>query len=263
MIKEMSPVEVRDLLGISRSAIRYYTERGLISSKKHEHNGYSYYSGADLLELIDVAFFRNCLNANVDEIHDIVYAGSIDEYLEAYSRQNDLFEKEIQRRMKSLEMLRDFEIQIKHALSFQNKFTEMTLNEPVYLFYPEKELQMNIHSALFSVSYWVSKFRITGNTPIHEESPMMIGKRYVSILDKEFPSIRYHKIVNQRYFYITFTNDKEMKDPSILESVLALGKEQGVSCGEAVYIRYLLTFRRENQRSHFYEAYFPFGKWQD
>ncbi len=263
MIKEMSPVEVRNLLGISRSAMRYYTEKGLISSKRNENNGYSYYSGADLLELIDVSFFRNCLNANVDEIHDIIYADSLDEYINVYSHQNDLFEEEIHRRMESLDMLRDFEVQIKHALSYQNKFAEMVLNKPVYLFYPEKELHMNIHSALFSVSYWVSKFRITDDTTIYEESPMMIGKHFVSILDEEFPSIRYHKIVNQRYLYTSFISDKEMKDPSILESVLALGKDQGVSCGEKVYIRYLLTFRRDNKRCHFYEAYFPFGKLQD
>lgn len=260
MIKEMSPVEVRDLLGISRSAIRYYTEKGLITSKKNEQNGYSYYSGADLLELIDVAFFRKCLNATVDEIHDITYAASLDEYLEVYAHQNDLFEEEIQRRMESLIMLRDFEHQIKHALSFQNKFTELILKEPVYLFYPESGLHMDIHSVLFSVSYWVSKFRLRDGIGIHEESPMMVGKRYVSFLDKEFPSIRYHKIADEGYLYTSFISDKEMKDPAILETVLTLAKEEGVSCGETVYIRYLLTFRRENERSHFYEAYFPFGK---
>ena len=79
MKKTFTPAEIRHLLGISRSAIRYYKDKGLISVKKNEENGYSYYGGSDLLELIDVSFYRNCLDSNADEIRELIFSSSPEE----------------------------------------------------------------------------------------------------------------------------------------------------------------------------------------
>ena len=87
MKKQYSPSEIRNLLNVSRSAMRYYKEKGLINNETNESNGYSFYSGSDLLEIIDVAFFRNCLDANADDIHSITYAESAEEARDNYKKQ--------------------------------------------------------------------------------------------------------------------------------------------------------------------------------
>ena len=97
MIKQMSPADVRELLGISRSAMRYYMSKGLISAKKNEENGYSYFSGNDLLELIDVAYYRNCMDADADDIKRLTFAPSLMEMEANYEEEIDAYEKKIKK----------------------------------------------------------------------------------------------------------------------------------------------------------------------
>ena len=121
MIKRMLPVHIRELLGIGRSSMRYYIKKGLLSVKKDENNGYTYFDGGDLLELIDVAFYRNCMDADTDHIKKMTYASSLEEQERNYNEQICDFEEEIRRKQAYLEMLKDFDKQSKHLYTLSPK----------------------------------------------------------------------------------------------------------------------------------------------
>ncbi|MGM9567616.1 MAG: MerR family transcriptional regulator [Clostridia bacterium] len=257
MIKRMLPVHIRKLLGISRSAMRYYMRKGLLTAKKDEDNGYSYFSGGDLLELIDVAYYRNCLNAETEDIKKLTYAESLEEQEANYSEQIDAFEEKIKRQEFYLTMLRDFDKQIKRAIKWQNQIGKVHIDAPFYLYYPELNSHVDIHAEHFQVSYWISEFGIEEGQVVFRRSSMMVGAEFVDILDTEFPGIRYQKIFAGDFLYTSFCSDKDMSDPSLLEDCVAYAKEHHYALSEPILIRYLLTLRRNGKRCHCFEAYLP------
>lgn len=258
MIKQMSPADVRELLGISRSAMRYYMSKGLISAKKNEENGYSYFSGNDLLELIDVAYYRNCMDADADDIKRLTFAPSLTEMEANYEEEIDAYEKKIKKQLVYLDMLRDFDKQIKRAIKCQNKIREVYLDAPFYLYYPELDRNVNVRADHFQVSYWVSEFAMEGDGPVYKRSSMMVGVEFVETLDTDFPGIPYQKIFGGNFLYTSFCSERELNDVAMLEPVVAYAKTHGYKLAEPMFIRYLLTFRKEGVgRCHCYEVYLP------
>ena len=65
--------EIQNKTGLTRKAIEYYEEKGLINPQKTE-NGYRDYSDNDLEVLIKVSLFRK-LGISVTEIEDYLYTG--------------------------------------------------------------------------------------------------------------------------------------------------------------------------------------------
>lgn len=62
--------EVTSKLGLSRKAIRYYEEEGLISPKRNKNNDYREYDEEDIIILKKIKFLRN-LNVPINEIKDL------------------------------------------------------------------------------------------------------------------------------------------------------------------------------------------------
>lgn len=63
--------EVTSKLGISRKAIRYYEEEGLIHPKRNSKNDYRTYEEEDIILLKKIKFLRN-LNVPIGEIKDLI-----------------------------------------------------------------------------------------------------------------------------------------------------------------------------------------------
>jgi len=63
--------EVTSKLGISRKAIRYYEEEGLIHPKRNSNNDYRVYDENDIVILKKIKFLRN-LNVPIGEIKDLI-----------------------------------------------------------------------------------------------------------------------------------------------------------------------------------------------
>ena len=85
--------EIQNKTGLTRKAIEYYEEKGLINPKKTE-NGYRDYSDNDLEVLIKVSLFRK-LGISVTEIEDYLSTGisSLSSVLRRKQHQLDVEEK--------------------------------------------------------------------------------------------------------------------------------------------------------------------------
>lgn len=85
--------EIQNKTGLTRKAIEYYEEKGLINPQKTE-NGYRDYSDNDLEVLIKVSLFRK-LGISVTEIEDYLYTGisSLSSVLRRKQHQLDVEQK--------------------------------------------------------------------------------------------------------------------------------------------------------------------------
>lgn len=265
MKKTFTPAEIRHLLGISRSAIRYYRDKGLISVKKNEDNGYSYYGGSDLLELIDVSFYRNCLDSNADEIRELIFSSSPEEIQQHYKHCIADFKERIRRQQENLELMIAFEERVQSALEMMDRVKEISWYEPIYFYYPnvngfQNDCDVDIHSPLFSVSYWSGEFSVENGEAVYHETSLMLDERYRSYLNlnEKFPDMRMRILSQGRFLYTSFCSEKPLDDPAPMERLLAYAEEHGYTLsGEHGFVSYLFTFRRNDRRCHCYDAFLP------
>ncbi len=257
MKKQFSPGDIRNLLGISRSAIRYYMDKGLISAQKNEENGYSYYDWCNLEEMLDVTYFRNCMNAEANDIWEITHSTSPKEYHDAYSKQIKQFEENIYRQQIHLEMLYNFNEKIERAMNSQNIIKEITLEEPFWVYYPEMDECPGVRTALFSTSYWGSEYVMENGTLNYKGFVMMTDEKNLAFLDKESSGISARKIPGGRFLYTSLCSDRGLDDPSLVELLTSYIREHQMETSEPIYLWYLLTFRNNGRRCHCYEVFFP------
>lgn len=263
MKKTFTPAEIRHLLGISRSAIRYYKDKGLISVKKNEDNGYSYYGGGDLLELIDVSFYRNCMDCNADEIHRLIYSPSPKEMHHRYQSYIADFEERLRRQQENLNLMIDYDERVQKAMDVMDQVVEITWQGPICFYYPNvngvsDDCDVDIHSPLFSVSYWSGEFTVDHGEPCYGETSLMIDERYRSYLNETFADVRMRVLSGGHFLYTSFCSEKALDDPAPIGRLLGYAKDHGyVPSGEPGFVSYLFTFRNEGRRCHCYDAFLP------
>lgn len=266
MKKTFTPAEIRHLLGISRSAIRYYKDKGLISVKKNEENGYSYYGGSDLLELIDVSFYRNCLDSNADEIRELIFSSSPEEIHGHYRDCIAGFKEKIRRQQENLDLMTAFADRVEKAMAIMDRVEEITWDEPICFYYPnvndlQDDCDVDIHSPLFSVSYWSGEFSVEQGEAVYAETSLVIDERYHSYLNERFSDVRLRIHSDGRFLYTSFCSEKPLDDPAPMNRLLAYAEEHGyVPTGEHGFVSYLFTFRDHGKRCHCYDAFLPVEK---
>ncbi|MBR5328828.1 MAG: MerR family transcriptional regulator [Firmicutes bacterium] len=262
MKKQYSPAEVRNFLNISRSAMRYYKEKGLISNEKNESNGYSYYSGSDFLEIIDVGFFRNCLDANADDIHSITYAESAEESYKNYTKQVEKLEETIRKQQESLGLAKSVLDRWKYAMDNMDTIIEVSNEnkEPVYLYYPDEDFNPDIHTHLFSVSYWTTEFSVENGEPNYIETSFMLDKDFLRYLEEKSPNIRKREFPKGKCLYTAFCSELPEESPELVAPFIAYAKENNITLTEHIYVSYMYTFRKDGKRCHFYEAFLPIAE---
>lgn len=259
MKKQYSPSEVRNLLNISRSAMRYYKEKGLISNEKNESNGYSFYSGSDFLEIIDVGFFRNCLDANADDIHSITYAESAADAYKNYVKQIETLEENIRKQQESLKQARSVDERWKRAIDHLDQIFEISTEntETIYLYYPDEENNPDIHTNLFSVSYWTTEFTLENDEPVYRETSFMLDKDFLRYLEEKSPDIRKREFPKGKFLYTAFCSELPEESPELIVPFIQYAKEHDIKLAAPFYVSYMYTFRQNGKRCHLYEAYLP------
>lgn len=257
MKKYFSPADIRALLGISRSAIRYYIDKELISANKNAENGYSYYSWCDIEEMLDVTFFRNCMNAKADDIWDITHTQSPKAYQEVYSKQIQQFEENIHRQQNLLEILQEFDTKIQRAINYQNIVEEISVDESFYVYYPEMDKCPNIRTSLFSTSYWGSEYIMDDGDVNYKGFVMMTDEKHLEYLREGTSGVFMKKISQGQFLYTALCSKTGLDDPSLVEPLVNYIKEHNIEVTSPIYLFYLLSFRENNERRHCYEAFLP------
>ncbi|MDA3730994.1 MerR family transcriptional regulator [Niameybacter massiliensis] len=78
--------EVCKALGTTKDALRYYESSGILVPKRNEHNGYKYYSIADL-EILNVTLFLRAIEVPIQEIPRFLQCKDRDSYGELLDEQ--------------------------------------------------------------------------------------------------------------------------------------------------------------------------------
>ena len=71
--------QIREMLDLSRSAIRYYVKKGLISVDKNDENGYQSFNQKNFSDLRDISYLRQMLGFGIKDIQNCFNASSLEE----------------------------------------------------------------------------------------------------------------------------------------------------------------------------------------
>ena len=257
MKESFSPSEIRNLLGISRSAIQYYRDKKLIDIRKNEENGYSYYSGSNLLEIIDISFYRNCMDATVEDIAGLLSSETPETYADVYSEKIDAYEERIRRRLENLSMLRDFEKRIRRALNALNVFKVVQNHEKTYLYQPDIEHHVDIHTELFWTSYWNGEFYLKDGEPVYDDTYLFVDEKGLTYLKQSCPDATVWLVPPGRFIYSAFCSDRPLSDTAYLKKAIAYADENHIPLSEPFYVSYLFTFKKDGVDHHCYECTLP------
>lgn len=116
--------EVAQKTKLTKRALRYYEELGLVSPSGRTDSGYRMYTDADVEQILHVKDIRDLLGASLSEIKDMVDLGRLYEEQRDYYNQNykgrDLEGQELLHRIELLKKLED-------TLSTQRTFLKMKM----------------------------------------------------------------------------------------------------------------------------------------
>lgn len=120
--KKYTPKEIRKLVNIPETTLRYYINRGLIDAAKDEENGYHYFDENDFFDLRDISYLRRSLDFSIKDIQDCFHAATPDEYLGVFNRRAEEIAKEIEEKQSQLKRIQGWE----RYLSYLRNFPDST-----------------------------------------------------------------------------------------------------------------------------------------
>ena len=88
-----TPGQIREMLDLSRSALRYYIRKGLLDVEKNDENGYHTFTSNNLSDLRDISYLRQMLDFSIDDIQDCFNAVTPDEYEAVFTRRKALLDR--------------------------------------------------------------------------------------------------------------------------------------------------------------------------
>lgn len=257
MKKQFYPAELRELLDISRSAIRYYKDKQLISSNTEESNGYSFYNWNDIQEMLDVAYFRNCMQLEAKDIKRITHSASPHDYMDNFEDNIAAFQEKIERDQMMLKMLCNFRDKIDRALEYFDRIDEMISDETFCIYYPiTNKKGISVTSNLFYTSYWGKEYSINQGKLNYKQFAMLVDYDYLDYLERRSKDTVYvRNILKGRFMYTAFCSEHGLDEINLNDIFGNYIRESSIETNRAVYVFYLLTFYQNKKRYHMYEAY--------
>lgn len=115
--------EISKALEISTEMIRFYVKEGIITPKKNKENNYWVYSSDDLMRLTDVLFYRD-LDLSLKDIKTIMGGLALEKIGDVIQDRRSELIKEIQKKVKSLSMLQEWDEDYHKEINLVGKFKQ-------------------------------------------------------------------------------------------------------------------------------------------
>ncbi|MBQ4092473.1 MAG: MerR family transcriptional regulator [Firmicutes bacterium] len=246
--------EVEELLGIPRSTIRFYIQKGYLNIDKDESNGYRYYSRKDLREIMHLIVGRSNLHLDLDKSHQRTMAESLDDFRQLFFTQEELLTERIREDRRSLEVLSIYRRMLSRIDRFENKYTILEPGK-IYLF-PEEYI-FSAHSSVIDAGFATAAFEEgeNGVTLKGIHSIVFEQDRYlVSDTDMEKQT---SVLPPQKYLYTVVKSDKEIEEPEVIAPILGYAKEHNINVAPPYLLCNLFKLEEQDKRQYYYDIYLP------
>ncbi|WP_165006259.1 MULTISPECIES: MerR family transcriptional regulator [unclassified Enterococcus] len=250
--------EVSELLNLPKSTIRYWDEQGLISSSRHEDNGYRLFDIDDIFKLYDIDFYRN-LDIPIKQMKDL-YGKTLSDLYETLDETEKRIRNEIAVMKKKHQEIDFRKKQLK--LMIDTKQNEFPVESIPFDRIISSDFENFMEIKMFLANY--SSFGIISTTSSNAETAygLCIGKaqEHLPVEEAEVIWEKNESAVYRRFLLKVEMNRTENNN---IKEVRDLLKTQGVETGQVIG-QYLLTnTTKENISYEYYHAWIETKKAAD
>lgn len=258
--------DIANAFHISADTLRYYEKAGLLPVHKNQQNGYRYYQYDDIIQLMDVIFYRN-LNLPIKDIHKIVNSMGIAEIREILLENQSIVEEklaELERLKKKLAVtIRRYE----QCSTSPGEFS-ITAAPPIlfrFMALQDNNILEVIHKYQFLHSKWLRDLRYTIQIPqknILRACGFSTSEMGISITQEEHQALSdveffkgFEPLPSGEYLYTMIGTDyRNEKNPILLQAEHWLKQQNRSIAGN---LTGCFTAASHSEQIDYYEVWIP------
>lgn len=256
--------QLLEILGVSRDALRYYEEKGIVKPNHDETNNYRQYNDYDIYNLLVADFYKK-RNLSIKEVRELQEGRAIDELETLLEIKAEQLEETIRTKKSMLEKIKETKVfcgELKEHLN-QYSIRELPTYEVIdefsdfysFLEYPAILENMDLMKEdIFSKI--MRKFTFDENGFL--DSKMYIVKKHEA-KDKEKSGsyLQYSKCIYTIVEDGRYQNGSNDIKDKVFESTLEWGNELGHKPKGIAFVNTRLITYLENKERAFLEIYIP------
>lgn len=244
-----TPGEIREMLDLSRSALRYYIRKGLLDVDKNDENGYHTFTQNNLSDLRDISYLRQMLDFSINDIQDCFNAATPDDYEAIFIKKKAMLESEITQKKIQMDRLTEWENYLTHLKNSPDSIGIVEFSTP-FVFSP------TFSPSLDKLSLLCSSFKLENGTASFD------GYGYCFDAPDEHDQASsdiVYRFPSGKYVYAMSSSECGMDNPEILASTLSWAKEHGYEIKGPVQVDYFFRIKENGKYRYFYAITIPFA----
>lgn len=245
--------EVEEMLGVPRSTIRFYVDKGLVSAEKDSENGYYRYSFKNLRELSHLLVGRNRLHLSVDDSRQRTSMLTLKDYeITMYRKEQEVLKKiaEARRQLHVLSIYEYMFYRIKRGLG---KY-ELISNNTFYVY--SQFYMFNSKTSVIDVGFPAAVFEKEKQGLSFDGYVSMVYKRDFHLLNDEDSAKVSYTLENKSFVTTVIHTSQDLSDPKLLVPALNWAKRNGIRLQAPHYMHYLTELADEEGQKQFYYELF-------
>ena len=252
-----SILEVEQLLGIPRTKIRYYMDRGLLNVQKDDQSGYYFYTLNDVMRICQIVYNRDTLGFSIEDVEQILETSDIRAIESITKRQLDFLSDEMEFR----ERQRYTAIFNREMIERWQRYKDQTTLVPFDTAYiiPYSYFFLANHG-VYPISYGASEFSYDGHDVNHEKRCALIFEKDARCISAEvFERVcaEGQKIESGMCIYNVSLTSGDVHDPALVEPILDWANEHRFKVKANMYVTHFFPYYVEDTTLMYVESYLP------
>ncbi len=240
--------QIREMLDLSRSAIRYYVKKGLISVDKNDENGYQSFDQKNLSDLRDISYLRQMLGFGIKDIQYCFSAASLEEYEILFKAKSLELEGEIKQQQIQLKRLKKWEYYLNYLKEYPDSIRIVE--------FPQAFVFSSIHPMeIDDIPFLCTSFDMENQEIRFNSYGYCINELALSDLDY-LNGTRYHFPAGE-YIYSMFSSELDMNNPDLVKPVFDWAKKQNIEVKTPILVDYFFRIKSQENYCYYYAVTIP------
>jgi len=252
-----SILEVEQLLGVPRTKIRYYMDKGLLNVQKDDQSGYYFYTLDDVMRICQIVYNRDTLGFSIEDVEQILETSDIGAIESITRRQLDFLNDEMEYR----ERQRCTAIFNREMIERWQTYKDQIVVLPFRTAYviPYSYFFLANHG-VYPISYGASEFSFDGEEIKHDKRCAIIFEQDARCISAEaFDKIRVEgeRVEANACVYSVSLTAGNAHDPALVQPVVDWACEHHFHIDRPMYVTHFFPYYVDGATLMYVETYLP------
>ncbi|MDR2036097.1 MAG: MerR family transcriptional regulator [Coriobacteriales bacterium] len=259
MIKQnkYSIQEVEQFLGIPRTKIRHYMDKGLLDVQKDDQSGYYFYCFEDLMRLCQIVYYRERLGFSMEKVEQLLQTSDFRLLDSMTKKQLDFLNNEIAQRSQQRKTMIFNRKMIDRQQKFEDTLTVIPFDTVylvpyAYYFFPNHEV--------YPIIYGASEFCYSKKAVSHVKKCCLVFEEDAEFVEpRAFKSFltESERVEGGMCIYSSTLTHRDVHDPSLLQPALDWAAQHRFSIKGRIFLTHFFPYYAEGMTYYYVETFLP------